>query len=245
MKTIILCITVFMGLVATSSFAGLGYYEKKIHKFQYEVEGEIIVKPNRAVIPVIINTSDISFEKSLIKARKILFSTAAGLKKLDSKNFSLSPADFFKPINKGKKILDVSFFGGEKNLKKTKLILYVNINFNDDHDFWARAELLSKAHDYLSKLKKNNNSKDDSSIYIEETFYEISDAEKYRAQIIESIYQKAKVTASIIENKEKIALEIKHITFDQHINKDIVNFNSASLTINANIEFGKEDKSDK
>ena len=240
MKTILLCFTAFIGLFVTSSFAGLDYYEKQIHKFKYEVEGEIIVKPNRAVIPVIIDTYDINFEKSLIKAHEILSSTEAELKKWDSKYFSLTPADFFKPASRGKKILDVSFFGGEKDRKKTKLILYININFSDDQDFWTRAKLLAKAHDYLSTLKTRYKSKDDSSIHIGELFYEIIDAENYRAQIIETIYQKAKVTSSIIERKEKIILEIKHITFDQHIKKDIINFNSASLTINANIQFGKE-----
>lgn len=43
--------------------------------------------------------------------------------------------------------------------------------------------------------------------------------------------------ADIVAKQEKVHLEVKHVTFDQCIGEEIINFNRASLTINANIDF--------
>jgi len=70
-----------------------------------------------------------------------------------------------------------------------------------------------------------------------DVYYEISNIERYRGDIIKSIYSKAHNMASIVAQAEGVELRVDEVTFDQRINSEIINFGKASLSINARIEF--------
>ena len=68
-------------------------------------------------------------------------------------------------------------------------------------------------------------------------YYEISNSEQYRSDIIKSIYTKAQSMAKIVAQAEKVELRVDEVKFDQNIKTEVINFNRASLSINAQINF--------
>ncbi len=220
------------------AFAGLDYYEKSKHKFRYEVKGEIIVKPDRAIFPIIITVQSKSYKLSLQRANEIVSVLKLDTSKLDNKVFSISPSDFFKKHKRRKKI-NLSFWGeDDKNVAKTKYIAYLIVKLNNNVTFENRAKYIAESLDFIHKFKGKYIKDENTTIYQEGSFYEIDNLEQYRKKIVSSIYQKAKSMAEIVGKHENVSPVIKEVYFDQHIIEDIVNFNSAYLSINAKIEYG-------
>ncbi len=92
-----LAIFFFLFLTTSTSFAGWGYSGKRDLKFNYKVEGEIEIKPDKAIFPIIITTHGNSYIDSLNTTRNITNEITDELKKLDNTIFTSSPSDFFKP----------------------------------------------------------------------------------------------------------------------------------------------------
>ncbi|GBC61821.1 hypothetical protein DENIS_2783 [Desulfonema ishimotonii] len=236
-RKIIFTVSCLLIISASACFAGLNYYEEKVHKFNYTVEGEIEIKPDKAVFPIILTIQGNSYADSLKNTQRITHQIISELKQLDNTVFTASPSDFFKQRDRGKTLLDVSFWRNDENKPESKLIFNIYVNFKTDHTFWQRAEFLAEAHDFIDRFIKRYKEDETVSVYPEETYYEIDRIEQYREEIIRSIYEKAKTMADIIASEEKVNLDIRQVTFGQHIVKEILNFNRASLTINADIEF--------
>lgn len=72
---------------------------------------------------------------------------------------------------------------------------------------------------------------------LKETYYEISEIEQYRGAIIKSVYTKSNLMADIVAKSAGMVLKIDQVIFDQHIQKEIINFGEASLSINAKFEY--------
>ncbi len=218
-------------------FAGLDYSEKSQHKFRYEVKGEIIVKPDRAIFPIIITVQSKSYKFSLQNANKIVSALKSDTKKLDNEVFSISSSDFFKKHKRRKKI-NLSFWGDDnKNAAKTKYIAYLIVKFNNTVTFEDRAKYIAESLDFINNFKKKYIKDENTSIYQEGSFYEIDNVEQFREKIVNSVYQKAKLMADIVGKYEGLVPVIKEVYFDQGIIEDIINFNSASLSINAKLEY--------
>lgn len=237
-----LIVGTFLCLAAgSSSFAG---YESSrwsdSHKFTYEVEGEIEVKPDVAVVPLIISVNSKSYSESLGQARQLLDGIKKGVAELGSSVFSATPSDFFKPQGGGRKLLDVSFFGGGDEQLQAALVFNIYVTFKPEHDFWQRAEFMAKANDFVVDLEKKHKKSDKIVISPREIYYEIHDVEKYRLEIVKSIYSKAHQMSSIVAEAEGVNLRVDEVTFDQRINKEVINFSRASLRINSRIEFSFE-----
>lgn len=212
-------------------------YRSESYKFTYEVEGEIEVKPDTAVLPLVIKVRAKSYSDSLKQARQLLDDINKDVKALGSDVFSLTPSDFFKPQGGGRKLLDVSFFGGGDDEPQAMLVFNIYVAFKDDHNFWKRAEFMAKGNDFVASLEKKYEKNDKITVSPKKTYYEISEIERYRGDIIKSIYSKAHEMAAIVAEAEGVKLRVDKVTFDQRINKEVINFSRASLSINARIEF--------
>lgn len=237
MKYKIITLISFLFILNSVCFAGWSSYEGESYKFTYDVEGEIEVKPDTAVLPLIITVNSKSYSESLKKVRTMIDGIQKDVTALNEKVFSISPSDFYKPEEYGKDSFDVSFFGGKDDSLHAKLVFNIYIAFNKEHDFWKRAEFIAKANDYASSLSKKFDKNDQISIEIEKIYYEISNIEQYRSEIIKSIYTKAQSMAKIVAQAEKVELRVDEVKFDQHIKTEVINFNRASLSINAQINF--------
>ncbi len=245
MKTVrVIAMAVFLVFISSPALAGLGYSREKTINFDYKVVGEIEIKPDKAVFPITITTNGKSYIDSLGAIRDIINEMTKELKKLDHTIFTSSPSDFFKPYDKGRKFLDVSFFSGERSRARSKLVFNIYVNFTRNHSFWQRAEFLAAAHDFIARFVIKYEKDEYATVSMEDVYYEIVNVEQYRDEIIRSIYKKAKIMADIISKEEKVKLEVRQVMFDQRIDKEILNFNRASLTINANLDFGYEKKDD-
>ena len=214
-------------------------YHKYKHNFQYEIEGEIEVKPNAAHLPVTVKTTDKSYTSALGQSQKVLDALTKELKQMDESSFSISPTDFFKPKQYSKKI-DISFFKKDDDKVISNLNLYITIAFSDDDSFWEKAKRIATAMDFLQSFSKKYDSNDDIIIFQEPIFYDVQNKEDYREQIIRSIYVKAKKVADIIGTSEQKKVTIKEAQFDQHIKEDIPDFSKALLSIKAYIAFSFE-----
>lgn len=233
----IVFIIVLSLLSVKPSFAGLGSYDKASHRLKYEVKGEMDVRPDKAVFPIVISIKDRSYAESLAQARNIISEIETALKKHDGKIFSLSSLDFYKPDDRMRKSIDLSFFGRNDDMSKTKLVSYLSVSFNDEHAFWDRSKYVAQALDFVKGFSRKYKEDDNKSIFLEEVFYEINNVEQYRESIVKSVYKKARLMADIIAKQEKLKPKIKYVSFEQHIREDVINFSKANLTINAELEY--------
>ena len=87
------------------------------------------------------------------------------------------------------------------------------------------------------KPEKKYEKNDKITVSPKKTYYEILEIERYRGEVIKSIYSKAQEMAAIVAEAEGVELRVDKVTFDQRINKEVINFSRASLSINARIEF--------
>ncbi len=237
MKLISGILLLFSITLTQQCFAGLDYNEKNSHRFKYAVKGEINIKPDRAVFPVTVTVNSKSYVKSFEDASKLIAGFKLEIKKLNNKIFSISPSNFFKK-RKYKKKFNVSFFGDDdENIAKTRLIAFLIIKFEPNHNFQQRAQFIAESLDFINKFKTQHKNNKKVTIYQEDSFYEINNVERFREEIVSSVYNKAKNMAQIIGKHENITPTIKEVYFDQYINEDIINFNNASLSINAKIEY--------
>lgn len=234
MKTLkVLFVFIFFFIFADSVNAGYGsgrYY----NNFKYKVDGEIAVKPDIASYPVIVTIDSRSYKRSLSSAKRIISGISKDLKKLGKNEYSISTTNFFRSKKYSK--IKVTFFGGNKEKRRTKMIFNINVNFKDTHDFWKRAALIAEILDFIKSAQRRY-SNDTIKISQGERYFHINNVEKFRKDIISSIYKKAKTTASVIETNEKRKLKIVHITFGQNIKKSFLGFDKATLSLDANIEF--------
>ncbi len=215
--TFLLCLFVFNSVC----FAGLGSYEGDSYKFTYEIEGEIEVKPDTAVLPLIITVNSKSYSNALKKIKITVEKVQKDVNALNEKVFSMSPSDFYKPREYGKKLIDVSFFGNGKNSLNAKLVFNIYIAFKDEHNFWKRAEFIAQANDFVLSLSKKFEKKDNISIASNKIYYEISNTEQYRSDIIKSIYSKAQDMANLVAKAEGVKLRVDEVKFDQHIKMEV------------------------
>ena len=243
MKTLRLGIVLLILIIgSTYSYAGLesgSEYDSSIkykHAFRYEMKGELEVKPNRAHFPVTVRTEASSYSVALNISQTVLNDLTKSLKDINEPSFSISPTDFFKPLDYSKKI-DISMFKNDDKTFTSNLNLFLTVNFAEEDDFWTRAGKIARALDFLEKFSKKFDKNDKISVHKEPEFYEIHNKENYREDIVNSIYAKAKKVADVIALKEGKKAVIKEVKFDQYIKEDISNFNRALLTIDANMEF--------
>ncbi|MDH5767114.1 MAG: hypothetical protein OEZ38_13960, partial [Gammaproteobacteria bacterium] len=66
-----LILLIAVSVTGNPAYAGLGFSEDEIHKFRYDVKGEIMVKPDRAVFPVLITVKSKTYKQSLERANKL------------------------------------------------------------------------------------------------------------------------------------------------------------------------------
>ncbi len=156
-------------IFSTNSYAGLksdGYDSsfKYKHIFKYEINGEIEIKPNRAHFPITIQTEATSYSEALNKSKTALNDLKKSLVKANKPSFKISPSDFFKPREYSKKI-NLSFFEKDENVSKSKLNLYFSIEFAETDDFWARANKVADALDFLAKFSSKYKKKEDTYIF--------------------------------------------------------------------------------
>lgn len=222
-------------LFTFSSFAGFSSKEYASHTLKHEANGELEIKPDRAVFPVVFSVEEKTFTKALAMIRSMNDSLMQEAKNVDPDAVSVLPADFYKP-GKGNKYSDISFFGGDKNDSNAKFTAYLNIHFKPQYDFWKRSALLAKALDFLKNFAKKYKT-DEVSIRHDNAFYEVDNIEQYRKKLLELIYKKARTMAETIAKQEKAKLKIKYVSFDQYISKEIINFNRMVLSIPARIEY--------
>lgn len=235
-KNIVFIAVLFLMFVKPG-VAGLGSYDKAPHRLKYEVKGEVDVSPDKAVFPIVITIKAPSYAESLVQAKNIISDIESALEKHDSKIFSLSSLDFFKPDDRMRKSIDLSFFGRNDDVSKTKLVSYLSVSFNPEHAFWDRSKYVAEALDFVKGFSKKYMEDDNKSIYLEDVFYEINNVEQYRELIVESVYKKARLMADIIAKQEKLKPKIKYVSFEQRIREDVINFSKANLTINAEIDY--------
>ncbi|MCP4347592.1 MAG: hypothetical protein GY795_18970 [Desulfobacterales bacterium] len=229
-------VTLFL-MISSVGYAGWdSSYQSESYKFTYEVEGEIEIKPDAAVLPLIITVRSVSYSESLKKLRQLLEGFSKNVKTLGEDVFSSTPSDFFKSQDSGRK-LNVSFFGGNNDKYRAKLVFNIYVTFKDEHNFWQRAEFMAKANDFVASSEKKFEKNDKISVSSENIYYEISDMERYRGDIIKSVYSKAQEMAKIVAEAEGVKLRVDEVAFDQRINKEVINFSRASLGINARIKF--------
>jgi hypothetical protein len=238
-KSIYLTFT-FLFWACSVCYAGYGSSEgSSYHKFQYDIKGEIEIKPDYALFPFIVTVESKDFKSSLMKAKKIISEVEKKLKTLGKPNLSISSADFFEPHEYKKRIYS-SFFGEQKGKAKAQISSYFAIKFSEEDKFWDRAQYIASALDFLKGCKIKFEGADKIKFTYEEAVYHIENAEEYREKIVKSIYSKAKKAANIIAKQENKKPIIKEIKFDQMIIQEILNFNKASLSLDATIEFGFE-----
>ncbi len=231
--TFLFCLFVFNSVC----FAGWSSYERGSYKFTYDIEGEIEVKPDTAVIPLMITVNSKSYSNALKKIKTTVKKVQKDVKALDEKVFSISPSDFYKPQEYGKKLIDVSFFGNGKDSLNAKLVFNIYIAFKDEHTFWKRAEFIAHANDFVLSLSEKFQKNDNISIASNKIYYEISNTEQYRSDIIKSIYSKAQDMANLVAKAESVKLRVDEVKFDQHIKMEVINFSRTCLNINAQINF--------
>lgn len=220
------------------SYAGWeSSYQSKSYKFTYEVEGEIEVEPDTAVLPLMITVSAKSYLDALNQAKKLLDGFNQEIKVLGSDVFSATPLDFFKPHSGGRKSIDISFFSSGDDASQAILVFNVYVAFKSHHDFWVRAAFMAQANDFIASIENRYKKNDKILISPKKTYYEISEIEKYRGAIIKTVYAKAHQMAQIVAEAEGVDLRVDKVTFDQRIQKEVINFNRASLSINAKIDF--------
>lgn len=237
MKNLLIVLVNICFVLCNSAQAGLSYSDSESHKFRYDVKGEITVRPDRAVFPVMITAKSKSYQQSLQLANQLLLDFKEDSKKLDNGVFSITSENFYRNNKRSK--INLSFFGdGDDNRAATKLVAFLVVDFKDKHDFDARAKYIAEALDFIDGFSAKSRAADHVSVVVEDSFYEISDVEQYREQIVSSVYNKAKLMAGIIAKNEKMTPGIREVFFDQYIGEDIINFNKASLFINAKIEYG-------
>lgn len=218
--------------------AGYSFSESDIYKFRYDVKGEINVRPDRAVFPVVITVKAGSYINSLERANQVVADLKSEARALNKDVFSISPADFSRKTKRTSKI-NLSFFGGDDNKYKatTKLVSFLVVNFTDQHDFSKRSEFIAESLDFVSDFKEKYKANEQVAVYLEDSFYEIANVEQYREKIVSSVYRKAKAMAETIGKHEKVSPKIKEVYFDQYISEEILSFNKAALSISAKIEY--------
>lgn len=216
------------------AWAGLSSSDYDSQTLKHEVEGELEVKPDRALYPLRITVDTRSYDNSLNKIESLHKTLETQVKAL-GESFNVSPAAFYKPGTYRKKS-KLSFFSSDSASTSIRFVSYINVNFKQEHDFWTRARLIAKALDFIESFRKKNKSKT-VSINHDDVVYEIDFIEQYRKKLIESIYKKAKNTAEIVAKQENASLQIKYVSFAQHIKKQSVSFNQTILTIPAVIEY--------
>lgn len=228
-------------LLATSQHLHAGYSssESKYYKFRYDVRGEIEVRPDRAVFPLIIKARAVSYERSLNAANQVVNQLDTEARKLDADKFSVDTNDYARETRRRSKI-NLSFFGNDSDDKKratSRVVSYLVLYFSDADDFSRRATLVAKALDFINAFNSSYEDNRFISISSDEVFYEISDVEQYREQVVSSVYQKARNMAAVIGKQEKLKPVIKDVHFDQHITEEILSFNKAALSVGAKIEY--------
>jgi len=221
-------------------FAGYGGYDEKSHQLKYDVTGEIEVKPDKAIFPIVITVKEKTYNASLLQAKKIITEIEQALKKYDSQVFTFSSLDFYKPEHRTRKSIDLTFFGRNNEVSTTKLVSYLSINFSSSHEFWERSKYVADALDFIRLHAMKYKEDEARSVSLEDAYYEISNIEQYRGTIVESIYSKARLMADIIAKQENLKPKIKFVSFNQRIQKTVINFSKASLTISAVIEYSFE-----
>ncbi|MBU2714188.1 SIMPL domain-containing protein, partial [Zooshikella harenae] len=209
------------------------------HNFQYDIEGEIEVKPDVAYLPVTIQTMDKSYTTALSQSKTVLDKLFEELNALNEPSFSISPADFFKPKKYAKKI-DITFFDKREEDVNSNLNVYLIIDFAEKDSFWLKAKKIAVALDFMQGFSKNYESDDNITVTGKDIYYEVNNKEQYREKIVKIIYIKAKKVAELIGSSEKKKIAIKEAKFDQHIKEDIPDFNKARLSIGASIIFAFE-----
>lgn len=239
-KIKIIFITLLSLTYLSPVFAGYGSYDESSHQLKYDVKGEIEVKPDKVIFPIVITLKDKTYNSSLLQAKKVITELETALKNHDSQVFSFSSLDFYKPANRSGKSIDLSFFGRNDELSTTKLVSYLSINFSSSHAFWDRSKYVADALDLMRVYSKKYKEGENKSVYLEDAYYEINNIEQYRGTIVESIYSKARLMADIIAKQENLKPKIKFVSFNQNIQKDVINFSKASLTISAVIEYSFE-----
>ena len=238
LKNFILLI-VFGWICLPVSYGFAGYdrtYDSR--QFQYEITGEIQVKPDFALFPVTIATDAKTFDGSLKKAKDVFTGIETDLKQVDPTHFSLSPFDFERSPEQHK-MLDahISFFKREENTSKTQLYFYLRVQFTHDHSFWERAQLLATALDFLTKQIAGFEKDKTLDVHYGEVSLHVEQKEQYREQIIYSMYAKAKKFAEVVAAHEQVIPVIKEIRAGQTIRQEILNINNASLSLDADIIF--------
>jgi len=240
MKVLVRTGWAFLLLVVLSTAGHAGFSSgnrNAFYKFSYEVQGEIEVKPDTAVLPLVITVRAKSNTDALNQAKQLLTAVTQEVKALGSEVFSSSPSDFFKPQNGNRKMVEVSFFKANEEETQAKMVFNIYVTFKEEHDFWQRAGFMAKANDFVAALEKKYQKNERINASSQDTYYEISDIERYRGEIIRSIYAKAHNMAEIVAKAEGTTLKVDQVTFDQRIKSEVINFNRESLSLDARIGF--------
>ncbi|MCP4695080.1 MAG: hypothetical protein GY859_44040 [Desulfobacterales bacterium] len=155
--------------------------------------------------------------------------------RLDPTRFTITPANFDKSYEYSK--FSISFFGNDKTLSKTNLEFFLRIHFSDEHTFWERAKWIAEALDVLQRY--GDEFKEDKMVEFHhgEMRLRVENKERYREQIVNTLYVKARRVADAIAAHENTTPAIKEMSCTQSIREEILNIHKASLSLDATILF--------
>ena len=195
------------------------------------------MKPDMAVYPITITMTSKTHSDALEKLKKTIDFVRKDIENLGVDVFSSKLSDFYKKDGYRKKVQALKFFGVKDNKTQASLVLNLYVSFAQKNNFWTRASYIAKANDFIISLQNKFKGNENILIGTHKHHYRISNIEQYRKAIINSIYSKAQAMANIIADFEGVKLKIDKVKFGQKIQKSIIDFNNAKLTIQSEINF--------
>ncbi|NOY74951.1 MAG: hypothetical protein GXP32_04065 [Kiritimatiellaeota bacterium] len=208
-----------------------------LSQFNYDVIGEVVVKPTCALFPITLAAKSDSFASAVGKSKVVLIDLKKRLSGLGKSNFSISPTDCVRK-KEYRKFIPVSFWGGRKKEKvSVRLKLVLRVSFAEKDDFWTRAGFVAAALDFLKARRVEFKDNGDFDFSYGSVSYFVEDVEKHRERIVESIYSKAKTAADILAKSSKTKSVLRSVRVDQNITQRVENLDKAWLSLGAVIKF--------
>lgn len=214
----------------------MGAFSSISRHFVYDVEGEIFTKPTNFIFQFSITNEAKSSDDSIKVIKQIVENVEKDLKVVSELKPVLTPAnlgDHYEVI----KIINVLMFSNEKDLVKSTMSFFLNIEMSNQQDYWTRATNLSRVYEMLRSYVFKYKGHKTIEFSLTNAEYIVGNKEKYREEIGKLIINNAMEMEKIFSINEQRKCRIAKINCSQEIIVKVLNIDKAALSMKASIDY--------
>ena len=226
--TLVLSLLTISLCALTSNYAAAGLKSGFTGKdYEYDVQGEIYVAPDYAVLPVDIYVTGATYQQALSVAKGVATGAEESLRKQYGQLVSVIWAG-------------TDTLGANSKNQQLVLSFFVRSNIAAMKDYWAKTELVAGISDAIEALRKKHDSDKHINIRTGQIEYHIADIESYRKGVIDSMTKKIELLRISANKLISGSPKVTTIDTDQQISAEVISIEKAALRMDAQVRIQVE-----